>query len=121
MTSDEATTGGVARLLRRTGFLLAALVVVVPIPVGLALAWQLHPLVVLPAYLLGIPAWLSLVSGAWLLVRRLVPARTAAPPEPGRPAGEGQRPDLPVIRTDLRLLAPRTRGSSASDVRTPTP
>lgn len=116
-------TGGTtrwARTRRRLGILLAVLVVAVPIPVGLALAWQVHGALVVPAYLLGIPAWLCLVSGAWALVRRVLPGEEPVRPElPALPAlpAEPAAPQPPAITTALRLPAPRVEGS----VRTPTP
>lgn len=104
MTSTQVTRTAVARL-RRTALVVAAVVVVaVPILVGLVLAWQVHWALVVPAYLLGIPAWLTAVSGAWALVRRVRPARQPQP--------------APVLRTELRLPAPRVEGAG---VRTPTP
>lgn len=108
MTSTQVTRTAVARL-RRTALVVAAVVVVaVPILVGLVLAWQVHWALVVPAYLLGIPAWLTAVSGAWALVRRVRPARQPQPePQPA-----------PVLRTELRLPAPRVEGAG---VRTPTP
>lgn len=90
---------------RRTGgWALAVLAVGLPIPVGLVLAWQVHWLLVVPAYLLGIPAWLCLVSGTWSLVHRVL----------GTSAVETV---VPPTSTELRLPAPRVEGS----VRTPTP
>lgn len=96
-----------ARTRRRLGILLAVLVVGLPIPAGLVLAWQVHWALVVPAYLLGIPAWLCLVSGAWALVRRVLPGEA-----PTRPA----LPEV-TITSQVRLPAPRVEGS----VRTPTP
>ena len=105
-----------ARARRRIAILLAVLAVGLPIPVGLVLAWQVHPLLVVPTYLLGIPAWLSLVSAVWSLVRRVLPA--AAPEqEPTEHATGATGGVAPAVTTELRLPAPRVEGS----LRTPTP
>ena len=75
----------------------AAMVVVAPILAGLVLAWQVHPLLVVPTYLVGIPAWLTLLSGAWSLVGRLRPTRdeplgAAAPADRGPLDGADRGP-----------------------------
>lgn len=108
MNDSGTQTPRWARACRRLGILAAVLAVGVPIPVGLVLAWQVHPLLVLPGYLLGIPVWLSLVSATWSGVRRLFPAPEPAP----EPATE------PVVTTELRLPVPRVEGAP---LRTPTP
>lgn len=111
MSSSESARSGWARARRAVLVLLAVVAVAGPIPVGLVLAWQASWWLVVPAYLLGIPAWLCLVSAAWSLVRRVVPA---AQPEP--------QASLPGITTELRLPSPRTEGTAApAVVRTPTP
>ena len=81
----------------------AAMVVVAPILAGLVLAWQVHPLLVVPTYLVGIPAWLTLLSGAWSLVGRLPLPRTEVPS---------------TARTEVRTLA---TGAAPRVLRTPTP
>lgn len=93
----------------------AAMLVVAPIVAGLVLAWQVHPLLVVPTYLVGIPAWLTLLSGAWSLVGRLRPRRdeplcAAAPAGGADAAGE----QLPAVRTELRLPPPRTEVPSTA-------
>ena len=115
MSEQRTTTRRWDRARRRLGILGAVLAVGLPIPLGLVLAWQVHPLLVLPAYLLGIPAWLSLVSGAWSLVLRLFPAPALVTEvvvlgETGATAA--------VVAAELRLPAPRVEGSP---LRTPTP
>ena len=147
MTGPGGTTGGWARTRRRLGVLVAVIAVAAPIPVGLVVAWQVHWLLVVPAYLLGIPAWLCLVSGTWALVRRVLPAdeprrpavpvltdglplladeptvradETATPSDQPVAADEASTPggtSIPRIASDLRLPSPRAEGS----VRTPTP
>ncbi len=101
----------------------AAALVLAPIGAGLVLAWQAHPVLVVPAYLVGIPLWLTLLSGAWSLVsrlRRTLEESLADPlPQP--------RSELPAVRTELRLPPPRTEvrtipaGATPRGVRTPTP
>ena len=92
MSKDDVRGRG-ARI-GRLGLLAGgAVLVLVPILAGLVLAWQLHPLLVVPAYLLGIPVWLSVLSGLWSLVSRFRRSREAAP--------------MPVVRSELRLPFPR--------------
>jgi hypothetical protein len=92
MSKDDVRGRG-ARI-GRLGLLAGgAVLVLVPILAGLVLAWQLHPLLVVPAYLLGIPVWLSVLSGLWSLVSRFRRSREAAP--------------MPVVRSELRLPLPR--------------
>ena len=99
----------------------AAMVVVAPILAGLVLAWQVHPLLVVPTYLVGIPVWLTLLSGAWSLVGRLRPSRDeplgAAAPAGGAGTADEQ---LPAVRTELRLPPPRTEvpSTARTEVRT---
>ena len=99
----------------------AAMVVVAPILAGLVLAWQVHPLLVVPTYLVGIPVWLTLLSGAWSLVGRLRPTRDeplgAAAPARGAGTADEQ---LPAVRTELRLPPPRTEvpSTARTEVRT---
>lgn len=119
-TTTDAAPGSGARLGRLALIGAAAVLVVAPILAGLVLAWQVHPLLVVPTYLVGIPAWLTLLSGAWSLVGRLRPTReeplgAAAPARAGSTAGE-----LPTVRTELRLPPPRTEVSSTArtEVRT---
>ncbi len=119
MTTDEVPSR--ARLGRLALVGAAAVLVVAPIMAGLVLAWQVHPLWVVPAYLVGIPAWLTLLSGAWSLVGRLRPTRdeplgAAAPADGTGSAGE----QLPAVRTELRLPPPRTEvpSTARTEVRT---
>ena len=120
-TTTDASPSSRARLGRLALIGAAATLVVVPILAGLVLAWQVHPLLVVPTYLVGIPAWLTLLSGAWALVGRLRPTReeplgAAAPAGAGSAAGE----QLPTVRTELRLPLPRTEVSSTerTEIRT---
>jgi hypothetical protein len=117
MSEAGTTTRGWARARRRLGILTAVLAVGLPIPLGLVLAWQAHPLLVVPAYLLGIPAWLSLVCGAWSLVRRLLPASEPVAEVVEVVEVRATGADS-VITTELRLPAPRVEGAP---LRTPTP
>ena len=120
-TTTDAAPGSGARLGRLALIGAAAVLVVAPILAGLVLAWQVHPLLVVPTYLVGIPAWLTLLSGAWSLVGRLRPTRgeplgAAGAAGAGSAAGE----QLPTVRTELRLPPPRTEVSSTArtEVRT---
>lgn len=115
-TTTDASPSSRARLGRLALIGAAATLVVVPILAGLVLAWQVHPLLVVPTYLVGIPAWLTLLSGAWSLVGRLRPTR-GEPLGAAAPAGAGA---LPTVRTELRLPLPRTEVSSTerTEVRT---
>ena len=114
-TTTDAAPGSGARLGRLALIGAAAVLVVAPILAGLVLAWQVHPLLVVPTYLVGIPAWLTLLSGAWSLVGRLRPTREEPLGAAGSPAGE-----LPTVRPELRLPPPRTEVSSTArtEVRT---
>ena len=102
-TTTGTTTDEVPSRTRLGRFALvgaAAMLVLAPILAGLVLAWQVHPLLVVPTYLVGIPVWLTLLSGAWSLVGRLRPTRdeplgAAAPAGGAGAAGE----QLPVVRT----------------------
>lgn len=118
-TTDEVPSR--ARLGRLALVGAAALLVVAPIVAGLVLAWQVHPLWVVPAYLVGIPAWLTLLSGAWSLVGRLRPTRDE-PLGAGAPAGgaDAAGEQLPAVRTELRLQPPRTEvpSTARTEVRT---
>ena len=126
MTTDEVPSR--ARLGRLALVGAAAVLVVAPIMAGLVLAWQVHPLWVVPAYLVGIPAWLTLLSGAWSLVGRLRPTRdeplgAAAPADGAGSAGELRLPpprtEVPsTARTEVRTLA---TGAAPRVLRTPTP
>ena len=106
-----------ARLRRAVLVLLAVVVVLGPIPVGLVWAWTVHPLLVVPAYLLGIAAWLTLLSGAWALVQRL---RDAARARMGREAGAAgtpaQEPTVPAIRSQVRMPSPRSEATAPQRV-----
>ena len=125
MSTDKTGSSG-TRLGRLALIGAAAALVLAPIGVGLVLAWQAHPVLVVPAYLVGIPLWLTLLSGAWSLVSRVrrTPEESIADPLPQ------PRSELPVVRTELRLppsRAARTEvraipaGAPPRGVRTPTP
>ena len=98
-------------LARCAGLAAAALLAVVPIAQLLVWSWELHPLLVLPAYVLGIPLWLTALSLAWSGVQR-VRATTRR-----RPARAG----APAATATLLVPAPRQEGAVPLSVRTPTP
>ena len=100
MSTEDVGSSRRARLGRLALLGAAATLVVAPIMVGLVVAWQVHPLVVVPAYLVGIPVWLTLLSGAWSLASRMRPTRDQ-PLEPPTST-------LPTVRTELRLPGVRT-------------
>ena len=93
-TSTGEVRGSRARLGRLALLGAAATLVVAPILAGLVVAWQVHPVLVVPAYLVGIPVWLTLLSGIWALVSRL------------RPAPAAMLGDPPPVRAELRLRTP---------------
>ena len=99
-TTTDASPSSRARLGRLALIGAAATLVVVPILAGLVLAWQVHPLLVVPTYLVGIPAWLTLLSGAWALVGRLRPTREE-PLGAAAPAGAADPDRLPFGRGRL--------------------
>ena len=108
--------------------LLGVLVVLGPIPVGLVWAWSVHPLLVVPAYLLGIAAWLTLLSGLWSLVRRVLPSREDRVASPAEEAvadpatqqeGDDQEPTVAPVR--LRMPSPRSGATVPHRVSSPTP
>ena len=118
-TAQRPTAGARAR--RGVLVLLAVAVVLGPIPVGLVWAWTVHPLLVVPAYLLGIAAWLTLLSGLWALVQRL---RDAVRPRAGADAGAGtpaQEQAAPAIRSQVRMPSPRAEATAPQRVSSPTP
>lgn len=105
-----------ARLRRAVLVLLAVVVVLGPIPVGLVWAWTVHPLLVVPAYLVGIAAWLTLLSGVWALVQRLrgaLRARAGREQDAGTPA---QEPAAPAIRSQVRMPSPRSEATAPQRV-----
>ena len=107
-----------ARLRRAVLVLLAAVVVLGPIPVGLVWAWAVHPLLVVPAYLIGISAWLTLLSGAWALLQRLrgaLPARAEGEGEAGAGAPAAE-PAVRAIRSQVRMPSPRTEATAPQRV-----
>ncbi len=104
-----------ARLRRAVLVLLAATAVLGPIPVGLVWAWSVHPLLVVPAYLLGIAAWLTLLSGVWALVQRLRGAlRARAGSETGAAGTPAQEPA--VTRSQVRMPSPRSEATAPQRV-----
>jgi hypothetical protein len=125
MTDTAQRQGRGARLRRAVLILLAALVVLGPIPVGLVWAWSVHPLLVVPAYLLGIAAWLVLLSGLWSLVQRAraaLPGRRTPEQEPVEQPAEPQ-PDrqaeqavVPVVRSQVRMPSPRAEATAPQRV-----
>jgi hypothetical protein len=103
-----------ARLRRAVLVLLAVVVVLGPIPVGLVWAWTVHPLLVVPAYLVGIAAWLTLLSGVWALVQRL---RGALRARADREDGAGTpAPAAPTIRSQVRMPSPRSEATAPQRV-----
>ncbi|GAB2630244.1 hypothetical protein GCM10027270_17900 [Nocardioides ginkgobilobae] len=129
MTDTAQRQGRGARLRRAVLILLAALVVLGPIPVGLVWAWSVHPLLVVPAYLLGIAAWLVLLSGAWSLVQRVRGALTGHRTPVQEPAAESaeqatQQPTAPqvehtpapVIHSQMRMPSPRAEATAPQRV-----
>lgn len=125
MTDTAQRQGRGARLRRAVLILLAALVVLGPIPVGLVWAWSVHPLLVVPAYLLGIAAWLVLLSGLWSLVQR---ARAALPgrrtpeqesveqPAQPQPELQAEQAVAPVVRSQVRMPSPRAEATAPQRV-----
>lgn len=119
-TAHRPTPG--ARLRRAVVVLLAGLVVLGPIPVGLVWAWTVHPLLVVPAYLLGISAWLTLLSGAWALVQRVrgaLPSHAEGTGPGGTSVHEPvvrEPADLPALRSQVRMPSPRTEATAPQRV-----
>lgn len=117
MTDTAQRQGRAARLRRAVLLLLAAVVVLGPIPVGLVWAWSVHPLLVVPAYLLGIAAWLVLLSGAWSVVQRVRGALTGRRTPAQEPAEEpAEEPAAPVVRSQVRMPSPRTEATAPQRV-----
>jgi hypothetical protein len=111
MDSTQRGRSRARSVARCAGVVAAALVVVVPIAQLLVWSWQLHPLVVVPTYVLGIPLWLTVVAQVWAGVRRvqeLVGRRRSV-----QPVAE------PV--STLLVPAPRQEGAVPLSLRTPTP
>lgn len=108
MTDSTQRQGRGARLRRAVLLLLAALAVLGPIPVGLVWAWSVHPLLVVPAYLLGIAAWLVLLSGVWSLVQRVRGALASRRTPAQGPA--------PAVRSQVRMPSPRTEATAPQRV-----
>lgn len=125
-TAPRPTAG--TRVRRLLLLVLAATVVLAPIPVGLVWAWTVHPLLVVPAYLLGIAAWLTLLSGLWALVGRVLPSRAAqrcaqeqaGVEQPGveQPGVEQEAPGtvLPEVRSRVRMPSPRPEATAPQRV-----
>ena len=111
MGSTHRVGAGARRIGRILGLLAAALAATVPIAQLLVWSWQLHPVAVVPAYVLGIPLWLTVLSLAWSGVRR-VKAAAAVRREARRPVTAAPAPRVP---------APRREGATALVLRTPTP
>ncbi|MBF4161726.1 hypothetical protein [Nocardioides acrostichi] len=104
---EQSSTG---RRARTTVTVLGLLVVVTPIPVGLVLAWQVHPVLAVPAYLLGIPVYLSVLIWAGGGLRRLL----------GRTRSRTQQ----ITRsksTGSRSSGKKSASGADSDIRTATP
>ena len=102
------------KLAKLTGLAAAALVVTVPIAQLLVWSWQLHPLAVVPSYVLGIPLWLTVVAQSWAGVRRvqaLVRGRSTAPQAVAETAATAT----------VLVPAPRTETQAPRVLRTPTP
>lgn len=125
MTDTAQRQGRGARLRRAVLILLAALVVLGPIPVGLVWAWSVHPLLVVPAYLLGIAAWLVLLSGAWSLVQRvrgaLTDRRTPVQEPAEQTTHESTAPQVehtpaPAVRSQVRMPSPRAEATAPQRV-----
>lgn len=121
MTDTAQRQGRRARLRRAVLLLLAAVVVLGPIPVGLVWAWSVHPLLVVPAYLLGIAAWLVLLSGAWSVVQRArgalsgrrTPTQESAAQQTDQPTDQ---PVAPVLRSQVRMPSPRAEATAPQRV-----
>ncbi|WP_300645038.1 hypothetical protein [Nocardioides sp.] len=121
MTDTAQRQGRGARLRRAVLVLLAAVVVLGPIPVGLVWAWRVHPLLVVPAYLIGIAAWLVLLSGAWSLVQRVrgaLTGRRTPAQEPAEQPAEPQpdQPVAPAVRSQVRMPSPRAEATAPQRV-----
>jgi len=83
-TGDTGANDGASlsrRVARKVLLLGLVLAVLVPVPWALVLAWQLHPLLAVAAYFLGIPAYLSAVMGVGAVVSRLRAALTSTEAE----------------------------------------
>lgn len=121
MTDDTAQRQGRgARLRRAVLLLLAAVVVLGPIPVGLVWAWSVHPLLVVPAYLIGIAAWLVLLSGAWSVVQRVrgalagrrTPTQDQGVQQTDEQTGhQSGQPVAPALRSQVRMPSPRAEAT----------
>jgi len=113
MTDTAQRRGRGARLRRAVLVLLAVVVVLGPIPVGLVWAWSVHPLLVVPVYLLGIAAWLVLLSGVWSLVQRVrsaLPGRRTPAQEPA------EEPAAAAVRSQVRMPSPRAEATAPQRV-----
>jgi hypothetical protein len=115
MDSTQQGRSRARSVARCAGLVAVTLVVVVPIAQLLVWSWALHPLVVVPAYVLGIPLWLTAVAQAWAVTRRvqeLVGRRRSAQPA-------AQLVAEPAAT--LLVPAPRQEGAVPLSLRTPTP
>ena len=118
MTDTAHRPSVAARARRLLLVLLGVTVVLGPIPVGLVWAWTVHPLLVVPAYLLGIAAWLTLLSGAWALVRRVFPQRDVRSDAGKQGPASDPTPAtvMPEVHSTVRMPSPRAGATAPQRV-----